>query len=169
MIEWWYTDDDFLVISLVFHWCHGGQSLQPNKKRLWFIDFLVHWFISSFVDSFSCAWILSCHLSGISTSICWFVAAPDNFNTSLRLHLKNCPIAHLPTIAVFNVKPSASTHAGHYLVLWSKMIWTNAYWQQSYIIMRMANLSSNDVSNVIVNVDDRNCCCNQYLKRTCWI
>ena len=52
---------------------------------------LIHCFIGSLafkqlsVDS-------SCHFIGISATICLFVDAPHNFNTSLLLHLKNFPI-----------------------------------------------------------------------------
>ena len=52
---------------------------------------LIHCFIGSLafkqlsVDS-------SCHFIGISATICLFVDAPHNFNTSLLLHLKHFPI-----------------------------------------------------------------------------
>ena len=39
-------------------------------------------------------------LIGISTTMCSFVGAPHNFNTSLLLHLKNFPIGHLLPIVV---------------------------------------------------------------------
>ena len=45
----------------------------------WSIGSLHHWFIGSWVHSDSCAWILSCHLIGISTAICSFVDAPHSF------------------------------------------------------------------------------------------
>ena len=63
-----------------------------------FIDSLTHWFIGSLLRQFigswvhslrlSCERILSCHFTGISTTICSFVGAPHNFETSLPLHRK---------------------------------------------------------------------------------
>ena len=61
--------------------------------------------------------LLSCHFIGISTSMCSFVDAPHNFNTSLLLHLKNCPSGH--SFLIVGLKcfaPSAPAWAGHYLV-----------------------------------------------------
>ena len=40
------------------------------------------------IHSVSCSWILSSLFIGISTTICSFIGAPHNFNTSLRLQLK---------------------------------------------------------------------------------
>ena len=68
-------------IDPLIHWC--GESLTH-----WFIQWAVHGFF---------------HLMGISTtmcSICSFVDAPHNFNTSLLLHRKNSPIGHWFPIAM---------------------------------------------------------------------
>jgi hypothetical protein len=61
----------------------------------------MHQLIGSLILSVSCAWILSCPFIGISTTICSFVDALHNFNTSLLLHLKSIPIGHFPPIVAF--------------------------------------------------------------------
>ena len=107
---------DSLVIDLLVHWF-------MDSLVHWFVDSFIHWFIASltrwFIDSLihsaSCAWILSCDFVGISTTICSFVDASHNFNTSLLLHLKNFSIGHLLPIVV-SFETSAPARAGHYLV-----------------------------------------------------
>ena len=55
---------------------------------------MIYWFTGSLVHSVSCVWILLCHFIGTSSTICSFVDAPRNFNTSVLLHPKNFPIGH---------------------------------------------------------------------------
>ena len=64
----------------------------------------------SMIHSVSCAWLLSCHVSGISTTIFAFIDVSYNFNTSLFLHLRNFLMGHILPIAVSffrNFRPGA--------------------------------------------------------------
>ena len=76
-------------IDLSFHCFIGSLNLFTDSLIYCFI----HQFIASLLRLFSCAVTLSCHFSGISTTMCSFDDAPHNFNTSLLLHRKNFPIA----------------------------------------------------------------------------
>ena len=88
LIHWW-------TKSSIHWWCIASLNY-------WFFASLAHrlmnslfrWFIASLFHWVSHTWILSGHFSGISITICSFVDAPHNFNTSLLLHLKNFPLGH---------------------------------------------------------------------------
>ena len=95
----------------------------------WFLDSLTDWFFidslthrpnGSLIHSVSRAWLLSCHVISISTTMCPFVGALHNFNTCLLLHAKTFPIGNLLPIAVLNVRNSrpgtGRALPGHYLV-----------------------------------------------------
>ena len=76
----------------------------------------VYWFMDSLVYSVSCAWILSCHFLGVSTTVCSFADAPHNFNSSLLLHRKSFRIGHWYLIVFSYFRTFRPAWAGHYLL-----------------------------------------------------
>ena len=90
----WFTDsvNHWFIGSLV-HWLLALSHCCVASLIHWFIDRLIHWLIGWSIDWFIGSFTQlrtdsSCHFVGISTTICSFVGAPHNFETSLPLHRK---------------------------------------------------------------------------------
>ena len=82
----------------------------------WFVEFLIHWFIQGAVHGFF-------RFIVISTTICSFVDAPHNFDTSLLLHRKNFPIGHWYSHLLFSkLPPLAGTIWYTIILVWFSMI-----------------------------------------------
>lgn len=91
----------------------------------WFIKLLIHCFsdsllqrlIGSLLHSVSCAWNFSCHVIGISTTICSVANALHNCNISLLLHFKKNLLAiyFLSFIVVLSFRDFRPGTAGDFL------------------------------------------------------
>ena len=122
LLQWFAGSLIHRLIDSLIHWfTEWAIHWFTDSLSHWIIDALIHGltdslisllrcFIGSLVHSVSCVWILSRHVISISATICSFVDAPRNFDSSLLLHRKNFPIGHwfLITISYFrNFCPGA--------------------------------------------------------------
>ena len=113
------------IYSLIGSWIHR-LDLSIDDCDYWllihrFIAWLIHWFIGSLLRWFTIHWfvgsLVRCnHLSGISATICSFVDAPHNFNTSLLFISRTSRTFKRPLIS-YGWQTSTSSRARHYLVL----------------------------------------------------
>ena len=91
----WFIGSCFFIESLIGWLTASFIHWFTDSLFRWFLIYrLIPWLLGPLIHSLSCAWILSCHVSGISTTICSFVDGLHNFNTSLLLHLQNFPVEH---------------------------------------------------------------------------
>ena len=113
------------IAWIVIHW-FVGSLIQ------WFTVHVhcscIHWFIDLLIHSGSCAWFLSCHFVGISTTVCSLVDAPHNFNTSWFLHLKNIFIGHVLPVVVLYVFRNFHPGTGQAIIcLWLFVVFDRVF------------------------------------------